>query len=765
MKAKNIAIQFILLLTFSLFPILPIFSQHPNTQSSIPNAQSPMPIALFPWTGGLNSCQFCSIDLNLDGTNDLLVFDRHGNRRLPFINRGVAGQAAYEFDPVPALQLPLFHDWVIAADYDHDGRTDLFTYGNGGVRVFRNVSDTLLKFSLITDLLESYYYTGYVGILVTSVDYPAISDIDGDGDLDLLTFFGLGSFVEYHRNQSMEKYGHADSLDFRMSDPCWGKFRESESGNRITLNVTCQYPASSIQHPVSSIQYPASRIPHPAPRHTGSTMLATDLNGDGLTDLLLGDMDYPVLIALYNGGTPDSAHMVAVDTLYPSYDRPVDLFSMPAAAFLDVDNDGLRDLLVSPFDPSLNTSENDRSTWFYKNDGSNAHPHFSFKSDRFLRDEMADFGSASHPVLYDVDGDGLTDLVTGNRGYYDSSWYQSGFLKSAYHASIAYYRNTGTAGAPVFTYITDNLAGVAALHMTGAYPAPCELDGDGLTDLVCGHADGTLLFFKGLPPQGDLPRFAPDVKNWQGIDVGEYSAPQLFDLDHDGQAELIVGEANGNLNLFMNTGVPGNPLFVPVTDSLGKVNVTNPALSWYGYSTPCFLRDSEGTTQLIIGTEEGRIRWYDGIDGNIGGSFTERTGLWSAISATPADTLIGWHTSPAAGYLTGGETLDIISGNFSGGLNFISKRPAPVIIPSYGPELSGPVQRLRLFPNPAADRVTIRYSGRAIKQTVAHITDLTGRRWKSFQLLPTVTIDVTDLPAGYWIIDAGTDKASLIISR
>jgi hypothetical protein len=215
----------------------------------------------FPWAGGLNSCQFCAIDLDLDGKNDLLIFDRHGNRKLTFINNGAPNMVDYNFAPAFSEKLPDLHDWLITADYNRDGRMDLFTYGMGGVRVFENVSDTVLKFRMVTSLLESYYYTGYVGILVTSVDYPVIADIDGDGDLDMLTFFGLGSYVEYHKNLSMEKFGTCDSLDFRLSDHCWGKFKESEGGNRITLNAGCPYenyqlPITNYQLPITNYQLP-----------------------------------------------------------------------------------------------------------------------------------------------------------------------------------------------------------------------------------------------------------------------------------------------------------------------------------------------------------------------------------------------------------------------------------------------------------------------------------------------------------------------------
>ena len=42
---------------------------------------------LFPWAGGLNSVRFSEIDLDLDGVTDLLGFEKHGNRLLPFLRQ------------------------------------------------------------------------------------------------------------------------------------------------------------------------------------------------------------------------------------------------------------------------------------------------------------------------------------------------------------------------------------------------------------------------------------------------------------------------------------------------------------------------------------------------------------------------------------------------------------------------------------------------------------------------------------------------------
>jgi hypothetical protein len=703
----------------------------------------------FPWAGGLNSCQFCAIDLNSDGIDDLLIFDRHGNRKLTFINQGTPNTISYTFEPSMALQLPDLHDWVITADYNCDGKMDIFTYGMGGVRVYENISDTALKFRLITDLLESFYYTGKVGILVTSVDYPALADLDSDGDLDLLTFFGFGSYVEYHKNLSMEKYGHCDSLDFRLADPCWGKFKESEGGNHITLNAGCPFQDDELGKS----------------RHTGSTLLAIDLNNDGLKDLILGDVDYPGLVALINGGKPDSAFMVAQDTVFPATSSPVHLFSFPAVSNIDIDNDGRNDLLVSPFDPAFHSSDNYNCVWFYKNNGSNLVPNFDFRQDHLFRNEMMDFGSASHPVLYDFDGDGLQDLFVGNYGYYDSSYYKDAVLHSVYTSKIAFFKNAGTIMAPVFTYVTDDLAGISALGLRGAYPALGDLNGDGRPDLLVGNSDGTLIFFKNSGNNSGVPLFGSPVLNWQEIDVGNYSTPQLFDLDKDNIPDLLIGEQNGNLNHYNNTGSSENPEFSLVTENLGKVNVTNFNFSYDGFSTPCFSRLTNGTTFLLAGSDEGRIHLFGNIDHNLAGEFTDAGGLYTWLSSTPGDTLFGWQTSPAIGHLTDADAFDLITGNFSGGLNYITKRSSAEIIPGT-PELPlWQTGKLKISPNPADQAVTIAYPGTRIPDPGSRIVilNLLGQKILEFPFSGIITLSVSALAPGYYIVRIGEATAKLTI--
>ena len=700
----------------------------------------------YTWAGGLNSCQFCAIDLNQDGLNDLLIFDRHGNRKLTFINQGGAG-INYRYAPEYESQLPEIQEWVITADYNCDGKMDIFTYANGGVRVFRNTSSGSLSFHLQTNLLQSWYYTGFVGILVTSADYPAIADVDGDGDLDLLTFFGLGSYVEYHKNLSMETFGNCDSLDYRLTDHCWGKFKESEGGNHITLNAVCPYKINNVL---------VTSDGSSPPKHTGSTMLANDLNGDGLTDLVVGDVDFPNLISLFNGGTIDSALMVSQDSLFPSYDRSIKLFSFPVLSFIDLDNDGVKDLMVSPFDPAYYHAENTRSCWFYKNTGTNSNPHFVFQTDNLFQGGMLDFGTASTPVAVDLNNDGLEDIVAGNYGYYDSSNYQGGYLNSYLTSSLAYLKNTGSSYLPGFELLTTDLANASRLNIHGLYPAFADLNNDGIADLVCGCEDGSLVFFQGRGDSAGIPVYGSPQKNYKQVKTRPFSAPQLFDLDRDGLPDLLIGQQDGTIQYFRNTGSAGNPEFTFVRDSLGGVDVTNHNLSYYGYCTPYFFRKNN-RTYLLAGSEEGKMHLYSKIDGNLNGKFAGIDSLLNIIGI-PSDSLrIGWRSSGFLANLSDPDYYDMVCGNFSGGLNYFSRGRIPGIAETRKEKTA---LTLKIYPNPAASEITIELlkDGKILPGSISDaegpyilsLYNIFGQEVRHLEYHVLRAISVNDLPDGIY---------------
>ena len=135
----------------------------------------------FPWAGGLNNAQISDFDFDFDGDLDLFIFDRSRDNIRVLIQENGMGGPYYRYQHGTRAFFPddvRYRAQLV--DYDADGRKDLFTYGIGGLKVYRNVGDAMngLQWELITDLLYSQYVSNYTNLYVSSTDIPAIIDVD-----------------------------------------------------------------------------------------------------------------------------------------------------------------------------------------------------------------------------------------------------------------------------------------------------------------------------------------------------------------------------------------------------------------------------------------------------------------------------------------------------------------------------------------------------------------------------------------------------------
>lgn len=748
MNAKLLALFFCF-----LFPFHCVFAQYElpfgfEKRYDIPVFDEIENVLTNPWTGGLYAVQLGEIDLDDDGIKDLVVFDRYGNRTLTYKNNGAPNLVSFQFEPDLAEKLPRFNDWVIFDDYNMDGLNDIFTYSKGfaGVRVYRNNGpEAEEQFELVVSpYLTSFQGSGYVNILTTYVDYPAIVDIDGDGDLDILTFWGLGSFVELHTNESMELYGAPDSLIYRKTENCWGRFAESDESNLLYLDTCFTFSNLAFIHDEEHKEKDEFR-------HTGSTFLVIDENGDGLDDLLLGDVDFASPALLTNAGTPEEAMMGSYTFNWPAYDVPIDLMSFPVMALLDVNNNGKKDLIVSVFDPSLVKSENIDNIWFYENVSESNASEFRLRTKSFLQDEMLDFGAGSAPAFFDYNQDGLLDILVGNFGYLDTCFYGAGLnLNCQYRGQLALLENIGTNDLPRFKLIDRNFADLPGYFPLGErpyalIPTLADLDGDGDPDLLLGNAWGNLLYFKNIATSGQPADFVLANENYQSINIGSYSAPQLFDLTGNGLPDLVVGKRNGTITFYQNTGTLDNPVFTFVTDSLGGVNVRNPNLSIYGHCIPHFFRDNNGKTHLFAGSEFGEVYYYSGIDNNLEGQFklVMKNYLWIDE---------GLRSAVAVANLNGDNFPDMILGNYSGGLSFFDGTIPP---PAGNNESSIPEVDIRVFPNPTYDIIFIEMQEKTgLQMTGFVLFDFTGQEKMRSPFEPGTrqSLDIKKYPAGVYLL-------------
>ncbi len=696
----------LLLASIALFPTLAgaQFALFPDQTIPLIEEGSLLPKG---WAGGLNYPQISDIDLDGDGDKDLFLFDRSGNKVVTLMNNAAQGQNSYsytrEFDAVyPFRQL---REWALLRDYNGDGKEDIFSYSLGGFACYKNTSsDGQLSFVEVDTLVRSNYYPTDANLYVTQVDIPGIEDIDGDGDLDVITFSIFGNYMEHHHNLSMELYGTADSLVFEVFNRCWGFFSENLNNNSVYLNSICSYNVPNPQFGINVQEttdalhrkHPSSHTPPGEGNraHVGSTNLPIDLDGDGDKDLLIGDVLSPTLLGLINGGDADSAYMVSQDSLFPVYDQPVQLEIFPAPFYVDVDFDGRRDLLVSPNSESL--AENERSVWYYQNTGTDATPVFDFQQPDLFQSEMLDLGEGAYPVPFDFDGDGLMDLLVSNYGYYLDG--------GVYPCKIAALRNSGTINAPAFTITDLDWMDLSTSGIGNAmYPAFGDLDADGDKDMLIGDLQGKLHYFRN-DPVGSAAQFSleeptiPAVVNGDTIqlDVGMFATPQLFDVDGDGALDLLIGERNGNVNFYKQLDPAPDQLWELVNDSIGAFTV---AEYWNvtGYSVPHMYLNENGQRGLVVGTESGWIHQFDNIDGNV-------EGAWNVVDSTWQDVREGKLTTVALHDFDGDGHLDAVIGNYRGGISYWRNDIAAAMS---GSHLLANTEAFSLAPNPSVGAVTL----------------------------------------------------------
>ena len=678
------------------------------------------------WFGGLNAVHTAAIDLDGDGTDDYILFDRIGSRVRCF-------SSAWEAMPGLENQLPALSYWVQTLDYNQDGLKDIFTFnGISGIRLYRNDSYAdedgyHLAFALVSDGLPALMFGSPTPVYCTNEDFPVIADIDGDGDWDILNFWvpSSGDFLLFYRNFAMENLGRADTFCLEVADWSWGCFVESEESNQIFLD-SC----SSRNETLESVQWlkgenPGSESVFPADaknetKHAGSTIFGLRNPQSGLYDIILGDVGYPGLYYLQNGGTPEEAHIAAYDTVFPLSD-PVQLYNFPVISTIYY-----RDTLcylLSPYETDPFNAEGSQSVWRYAETGSGPAWSRLVQKD-FLQDRMLDFGAGAYPAAYDYDHDGLVDLVVGNYGRKTGAYFEMGDWNTEMVSSLALLRNVGTASQPAFELVSEDFLGLSKLGLRALFPCFSDIDEDGQDEMVLGMEDGRLWLFRleGSPVDGGDPASVNAVlldSNFLDVTLNRFSAPVFFDLNQDGLPDLIAGErqhvwqtrpqrlTKGSLTYFENqgAGADGIPVFVKQTDSLGGVDVIDRSFSNFGYARPSFFQAEDGEIYLACGSENGEVFLYSGIRGNPDGAFTYLGkiacgGLGEGGAEAASRKLdVGIHAAPLLYDFTGDGLPELIVGNQGGGLQYFTS-DALSIWEDAASAPPSPKPDIRLYPNP-----------------------------------------------------------------
>lgn len=646
-----------------------------------------------PWANGINYANFSNMDLNFDGKKDLVAFDRlnqFGTGRFRcFINTGAAGETKYK----PCLDCSYYFpqvvsNWAVLLDYNCDGKEDIFCSTSAGIKVYKNVSvSPNINFQLIKPLIYADINPGgqpsMANLYASSNGLPGIGDVDGDGDLDVLTFSPQGSLIQYYKNLAMETYSActSDSLHFVISENCWGKISE---GN-CSVNFNQQCPA------VRGV----ADDNEPKPQHAGATLSLFDSDGDGDKDLILGDIACNTVEYLHNTGTNLNALITDTTKNYPNYPAKgnttqIRINNFPSTYFVDVDGDNRKDLIAAP---NIFGSENTQSVWYYRNASSTPTVDFRFVKNNFLQSEMIEVGQNSYPVLFDYNADGKKDLLVGTFGYYTGNT-----LKS----QLTLYENTGTVSQPVFSLVTRDYAGLSTYSLNNVMPTVGDVDNDGDVDILVGTSNGQIHWLKNTAGNGNPCNFSVYSANaFSFTTFYAVAAPQLFDIDGDSNLDLLIGGKAGRIAYYKNTGsgTPFVPSFSLITNFLGGVDVKGNSnlFGLDGYAVPFFYNDG-GSVKLLVGSVSGEVFYYS-VPADITTPFYLMN---SAVNFYNE----GVQSAPFYEDLNNDNKRDLLLGNAGGGLTWFSSTSTVVSVAELNPaDLSS---RISLFPNPTSGDLTIR---------------------------------------------------------
>lgn len=460
------------------------------------------------FAGGMNATQFESVDLNQDGLEDLVTFDRTSEKSAVYMKRG----SSFIFDPVISSQLPHFDHWMRFVDYDGDSKKDLFCAAPAGIQVFRNTStSTQVSFESFANPLYTEGFSGKINLYVSNVDIPAIADIDGDGDVDVLAFDPSGHYVEFHQNQSKQS---AKLLDFKKMGDCWGDFVVRSCGD-ILLGTPC-----SAEIALESIAQPMRGL------HAGNSLNV--FFHDGIPDLIYGHIGCPDLVYLLNQGTRSAPRFTEVKVGFP---KPLSLGTFLNASIVDISGDSQPELLVS-----LSSADNNG----YMQDFQQSNVTFKYINGNwqqlevaFLQNQMIDVGEKASPCFWDADQDGDLDLLVANAGIREGNEVK---------ASISYFENK----AGVFGFITsDYLKLKDQLNATNLLLQTIDYNYDGTKDLILSGQTSlgprVFVLFKAGLKSVDIP------------ELGFNEVPIFTDWNQNSQVDLLIVNRAGKVRTHGNS--------------------------------------------------------------------------------------------------------------------------------------------------------------------------------------------------------------------
>jgi len=216
-------------------------------------------------------------------------------------------------------------------------------------------------------------------------------------------------------------------------------------------------------------------------------------------------------------------------------------------------------------------------------------------------------------------------------------------------------------------------------------------DEDAKKDLLVGQADGKVELFSNIGSDGD-PSFDGGTFLQVGpsgskanIDVGSRATPEVVDWNNDGKKDLVVGGLDGKVRVFLNEGTDSSPDFV--NQMLVQAYGSDLVVPSGRASTVVLDLNRDDKKDLLTGNTNGELLFYDNAGSDEAPTFSGYTLV--EADGVPIDLPGTLRSRPSISDWTGDGSPDVLIGAGDGTVHLYQGSFAIPSVSSYGPIATG----------------------------------------------------------------------------